>query len=564
MMEAAPTETAAAPSGPALRLTERQRWEILGALFVGLFLSALDQTIVGTALPRIVTELNGLDLYVWVTTAYLLTATISGPFYGKLSDLYGRKPLLMIGIGIFIVGSILSALSQEMWQLVLARGVQGLGAGALFPVSLAIIGDMFTPAERGKYQGIFGGVFGIAALIGPALGGFLTEQLSWHWIFLINVPVGLAALLVIGRVLPNIRRPGMTHSLDYLGAAVFTFGVSMLLIGLTNKQGGEWTDPTVGGLIAAGLAVLAVFVLIERRAREPIVPLDLWRNRTYAASMVAVFLLAVGFFGAVVFLPLWFQTVQGSSPTESGYQVLPLLVGLIASSVISGLLVSRTGRYKLILLVAVATLGVGLALLTQLRADTPLPVLWVWMFITGVGIGPTLSVYTIVVQNAVAVRDLGAATSNLTFFRQVGGSVGLAVVGTVFGTTLREEAPRQLVAAGVPQQFVDQFTASGLDGNGLAAVGGDLGQQILDALPAQIRPIVEPLIPAIVDGIHQAISIAVANTFVIGVVAAAAALVATLVVRELPLRATQATEADYQRTGGTGAARMAEAPVTVD
>jgi EmrB/QacA subfamily drug resistance transporter len=564
MMEAAPTEATAAPAGPSLKLTERQRWEILGALFVGLFLSALDQTIVGTALPRIVTELDGLDLYVWVTTAYLLTATISGPFYGKLSDLYGRKPLLMIGITIFIVGSILSALSQEMWQLVLARGVQGLGAGALFPLSLAIIGDIFTPAERGKYQGVFGGVFGIAALVGPALGGFLTEQLSWHWIFLINVPIGLAALLVIGRVLPNLRRPGLTHSLDYLGAAVFTFGVSMLLIGLTNKQTGDWTDLSVGGLIVAGLAVLAAFLFIESRAKEPIVPLNLWRNRTYAASMVAVFLLAVGFFGAVVFLPLWFQTVQGSSPTESGYQVLPLLVGLIASSVVAGLLVSRTGRYKMILVVAVVFLAAGLAMLTQLRADTPLPVLWVWMFVTGLGIGPTLSVYTIVVQNAVAVRDLGAATSNLTFFRQVGGSVGLAVVGTVFGSTLREEAPRQLVSAGVPQQFVDQFVASGLDGNGLAAVGGDLGQQILAALPAEVRPIVEPLIPAIVDGIHQAISIAVANTFVIGVVATGAAFVATLFVRELPLRSATPVEVESRRPDRSEPARLAEAPVTIE
>jgi len=565
MMEAAPADHATEyAAGPALKLTERQRWEILGALFVGLFLSALDQTIVGTALPRIVTELGGLEYYVWVTTAYLLTATISGPFYGKLSDLYGRKPMLMIGIGIFIVGSILSALSQEMWQLVVARGIQGLGAGALFPVSLAIIGDLFTPAERGKYQGIFGGVFGIAALIGPALGGFLTENLSWHWIFLINVPIGLAALVVIGRVMPAVRRPGLTHSLDYLGAAVFTLGVSMLLIGLTNKQTGDWTDPTVGGLIVAGLATLAVFLVIESRAREPIVPLGLWRIRTYAASMVAVFLLAVGFFGAVVFLPLWFQTVQDSSPTQSGYQILPLLVGLISSSIAAGLLVSRTGRYKVILVVSVAVLGVGLALMTQLRADTPLPLLWVWMFITGVGIGPTLSVYTIVIQNAVSMRDLGTATSNLTFFRQVGGSVGLAVVGTVFGTTLREEAPRQLVAAGVPPDFVDQFAASGLGGSGLTAVGGDLGQLILDALPAEVRPIVEPLIPAIIGAIHEAISIAVANTFVVGVVAAAAALIATALVREIPLRSTTTTEIERRSAGDRDAGQLVEAAVAID
>src|SRR5687767_13267260 len=256
-MEAFPAQdggsTPSVAEDPALALSQRQKLEILGAVLLGLFLVALDQTIVGTALPRILTDLGGNDLYTWVVTIYLLTSTITVPFYGKLSDLYGRRPMLMIGISLFLVGSVLSGLSQEMWQLILFRGIQGLGAGALFPIALAVIGDMFTPAERGKYQGLFGAVFGIAFVAGPLIGGYLTEQVSWHWIFYVNIPIGLAALFVIQRLLPNVKTAHASRNFDILGGAIFTVAISLLLIGLTNKQFGEWTDLTVGGFILAGL-----------------------------------------------------------------------------------------------------------------------------------------------------------------------------------------------------------------------------------------------------------------------------------------------------------------------
>ncbi len=269
-------------SHPAIELSPRARFEILGAILLGLLLGALDQTVVGTALPHIVTDLHGNELYTWVVTIYLLTSTITVPFYGKLSDLYGRKPFLLAGITIFLIGSALSGLSQEMWQLILFRGIQGIGAGSLFPIALAVIGDLFTPAERGKYQGLFGAVFGLSALVGPALGGFLTDTISWHWIFYINLPIGLFSLVVIARVLPTFAgKPGRLRDLDWAGAAVFTVGISLLLIGLTNKQTGDWTDTTVGGLIGLGAVILAIFLGIETRAREPIIPLDLFRDRTY-------------------------------------------------------------------------------------------------------------------------------------------------------------------------------------------------------------------------------------------------------------------------------------------
>jgi EmrB/QacA subfamily drug resistance transporter len=551
----------------ALNLNQRAKMEILFAIMLGLFLGALDQTIVAVALPRIITDLGGQELLTWTVTIYLLTSTISVPFYGKLSDLYGRKPMLMIGITIFLIGSALSGLSQNMNELILFRGIQGLGAGALFPVSLAVIGDLFTPAERGKYQGLFGGVFGIAAIIGPLLGGFLTEHASWHWIFYINIPIGIVALFVIGRLLPNVRRPDASRNLDIAGGAVFIVAVSALLIGLTNKASYDWNTFEVGGLLLISAVVGLVFVIIEARAKEPIVPLGLWRDRTYAGSIVATFLISFGFFGAAVFLPQWFQFVYGATPTNSGLYTLALLAGLIVGSVGSGQIVSRTGKYKVLILAGLAVMAFGLWLMSHIEHDTPLPVIWAWMAVTGLGIGPTLAVFTIVVQNAVPVRALGVATSNLTFFRQIGGSVGLALLGTIFANRLASEIGPQSIAAGVPPQLVNQFAQqnSGQSATNLIQVGVDLGTQLLAQVPAQYQAIVKPVIPNLVTGIYQAFSLAVGEVFLIGAGMTVAAFVATLAIRELPLRghasgaagAEAAMGADYfgempENQGGIG------------
>src|ERR1019366_2413398 len=287
---------------PALALDQRAKFEILGAILLGMFLAALDQTIVGPVLPRIVTELNGAELYTWVVTIFLLTSTITVPIYGKLSDLYGRRPLLLIGISLFLVGSALSGLSQTMWQPILFRGIQGLGAGALFPIALAVIGDLFTPAERGKYQGLFGAVFGIAFLVGPGLGGFLTDNFSWHWVFFVNLPIGILALIVIARLLPNIKGRRRDVKIDYLGVITLTLGLMPILVGLTLAETSHWSDPAVWGSIVVGVVFLVVFVVVEGRAAEPIIPLHLFRNRTFSASMVAIFLATFGFGAAIIFL----------------------------------------------------------------------------------------------------------------------------------------------------------------------------------------------------------------------------------------------------------------------
>ena len=536
---------------PALGLDRRQKFEILGAVMLALFLGALDQTVVSTAMPKILTDLDGSALYTWVITIYLLTSTITVPFYGKLSDLFGRKPLLMIGIGLFLAGSVLSGLSQNMEQLILFRGLQGIGAGSLFPISLAVIGDLFSPAERGRYQGLFGAVFGLSFLLGPAIGGLLTDLVSWHWVFFVNLPIGIVSLIVIWRLLPTIRRSDATRNLDYAGAAVFTVAISFLLVGLTNKSGvsaaglpNEWTDPTVGGFILVALALSALFLFVESRAKEPIVPLGLWRERTYASSIIATFLVSFGFFGAIIFLPRWFQVVRGESATLSGYLLFPLLVGLIGSSILSGIIVSRTGRYKPIVIGGIAIMAVGLVLMTQLNATTDYVPLFVWMFITGVGIGPTLSVFTIIVQNAVPFAQLGVATSNLTFFRQIGGSVGLAIAGTVFGTSLQNRLPGEVVAS-LPAAIQPQAQAMlgagaglSINPNDLTGVGQSFGQAVAATVPA-----LQPFVANLDVAFHQAMSLSIADTFGIGIATTIAAFAVSFAMREIPLRTTNGAEA---------------------
>ena len=531
-MEPRAPEASLAELDPALQLPQERKIEILVGVLLVTFLSALDQTIVGVALPRIVGELGGTnELYTWVITSYLLTATITGVFYGKLSDIYGRRLMLLFGVSVFLLGSFLSALSWSMESLILFRGIQGVGAGAIFPISLAIIGDLFTPRERGRYQGLFGAVFGVASIIGPLLGGWLTDNLSWHWIFLVNLPIGAVTLYIIYRYLPSVHGEPPTRNLDYLGGFVFAVGVVFLLLGLTNKQTADWTDVSVGGFLLIAAVLTPVFLFIESRAAEPIVPLELFRNRNYAVTILATFLAAIGFFGAVIFLPRWFQFVEGVSPTESGLQILPLLAGVIISSIVAGALVSRTGKFKWILSGALAIMSVGILLFTGLGARTDLPLLWGWMFLAGLGVGPTLSVFTIVIQASVPFSRLGVATGNLVFFRQIGGSVGLAVVGTIFAQQFASRLQPSLLEAGVPAQQAAMVAE-------MAGKGGDLTQVGGVSLPDQLAqvPPLAGIVDQVVAGIYQAFSQAIGDTFWLGLGATLVALVVvTIGLRDVPL-----------------------------
>jgi EmrB/QacA subfamily drug resistance transporter len=519
---------------PALSLPHRRKMEILFAVLLVVFLSALDQTIVGVALPRIVGDLGGTnELYTWVITSYLLTATITGVFYGKLSDIYGRRLMLLFGVSVFLLGSVLCGLSWDVLSLVVFRGIQGIGAGAIFPISLAVIGDLFGPRERGRYQGLFGAVFGIAAVLGPFLGGFITDSLGWHWIFFVNLPIGLVTLYIVWRYLPSVHGEQETRNLDYLGALVFAVAVVFLLVGLTNKQSGQWTDFSVGGFVLIAAALTPLFVFIETRAQEPIVPPELFRVRNFTVTIGAVFVTAIAFFGAIVFLPRWFQFVQEVSPTESGLYLLPLTFGVIIGSVGGGILVSKTGRYKWLLVGSLVLLAIGLSLSTRLTATTELPVLWVWMFITGLGVGPTLSVFTIVVQASVPFNRLGVGTGNLTFFRQVGATVGLALVGTVFADSFSERLTPELSRAGVTERMAGMVERFGTAGGGDLTQVSDLtlGEQLAQA------PQLEGFVDQIVAGVYGAFSLAIADTFWIGLVVTLVALaLVTIGLQDKPIR----------------------------
>ncbi len=427
----------AAPADRPPAVTGRRLALILVALLSGMLLAALDQTIVSTALPTIVGDLGGASHLSWVVTAYLLASTASTPLWGKLGDQYGRKQFFQAAIVVFLVGSALSGLAGSMTELIAFRAVQGIGGGGLMIGAQTIIGDVVSPRERGRYQGLFGAVFGVTSVIGPLLGGLIVDHLNWHWIFYINLPLGVLALAITATALPSTLSR-VHHVIDYLGAGLVALAATSLVL-LTSLGGTTyaWGSAPIVILGVAGVVLIGLFALAERRAAEPVVPLHLFANRVFAASAAVGFVVGFAMFGAITFLPLFLQIVKGVDPTVSGLRLLPLMAGLLATSIASGQLISRTGRYKIFPVLGTAIMTVGLFLLSRLSATTGTGLSSLYMFVLGVGLGGVMQVLVIAVQNAVDYRDLGAATSGATFFRSMGGSFGTAVFGAIFANRLK-------------------------------------------------------------------------------------------------------------------------------
>jgi EmrB/QacA subfamily drug resistance transporter len=414
----------------------RRLWLIITALLLGMLLAALDQTIVSTALPTIVGDLGDASHLSWVVTAYLLASTASTPLWGKLGDMYGRKLFFQAAIVIFLVGSALSGISSSMSELIAFRALQGVGGGGLMIGAQTIIGDVVSPRDRGRYQGLFGAVFGVTSVIGPLLGGLLVDNLSWHWIFYINLPLGAVALVVTQTVLPS-RLSKVRHVIDYLGALLIAMAATSLVL-LTSLGGTTypWSSAPIVMLAVAGVALIGAFVLAERRAPEPVVPLRLFANRVFSASSAIGFVVGFAMFGAITFLPLFLQIVKGVNPTISGLRLLPMMAGLLLTSTGSGQLISRYGRYKVFPVLGTAVMTLGLYLLSLMGAGTGTLLGSLYMFVLGAGLGGVMQVLVIAVQNAVDYEDLGAATSGATFFRSMGGSFGTAVFGAIFANVL--------------------------------------------------------------------------------------------------------------------------------
>lgn len=454
---------------------------ILAAVASVLFLASLGQTIVTTALPIIVGDLHGLDHITWVVTAYLLASTVGAPICGKLGDLYGRKVVLQGAILVFLAGSVLAGLAQSMGVMIAGRAVQGLAGGGLIVVAMATVADVLPPRERGKAQGLLGAVFGVSTVVGPLLGGFLVQQLNWHWVFFVNLPVGLVALAVLGAVLksPATR---VKHAIDYAGAALLT-GVLSAAVLVANLGGSAfaWSSPEVLGLIGAGGLALAGFVWIEARAAEPILPLPLFRINAFVVVNTVGFLVGSAMFGTITFLPLYLQVVQGLSPATSGMFLLPMMAGLIGSSALAGRQMSASGRYKRLPILSTGVLTVGMALMATIGAATPLPLVAVYMVLVGLGIGPVLSVGVAAIQNAVPRETLGVATASANMFRLIGGSVGTAAFGALF-------------AAGLSGRLAGLLPDSGtglgaLTAKAVAAMPEGTRGQVLDAFASALHPV---------------------------------------------------------------------------
>jgi EmrB/QacA subfamily drug resistance transporter len=410
---------------------------ILSALMLGMFLAALDQTIVATALPTIAGDLHGLNHLSWVVTAYLITSTITLPLWGKFGDLYGRKRFFQIAIVIFLAGSILSGLSQNMLELILCRAIQGAGAGGLMVGSQAIIGDVIPPRQRGRYMGYFGAVFGLSSILGPLAGGFFTQHISWRWIFYINVPIGIVALFIIAAVL-HIPVHKVHHKIDWWGTSLLSAGVVgwILVTTLGGTKGWAWSSPAILAMGIVSTVLLVIFCFVEANVAEPIIPPGLFRNRTFSAASAVSFAIGFTMFGSIVFLPLYLQIVHGATPTSSGLELLPMVGGMLITFIVSGQLVSRTGRYKIFPIMGLAVTTVGLIFLAQLGPHTSYSYAAIDMFVVGLGLGLVMQVLVVAVQNSVPHSQLGTATATATFFRTIGGAFGVAVLGAFLNSQL--------------------------------------------------------------------------------------------------------------------------------
>jgi EmrB/QacA subfamily drug resistance transporter len=513
---------------PQGELTTRIKVLATAGVMLALLLAALDQTIVGTALPRIVAELNGLDRYSWLITGYLVASTVVVPIAGKLGDLFGRKPFIIAGMIGFVAASALCGLSQDMNQLIVFRIVQGLFGGTLFASAFTVLGDIYTPAERARIQGLFGAVFGLSSIVGPVVGGFLTDNLGWRWVFYVNLPVGLLGVLVVAAFLPFVRTRASWRDIDFVGSATLAAGLIPMLVALSVAKDQGWTSFEVLGLLAFGAAMLIAFFMIEQRVKEPIVPFTLFKNRAFAVSVLVGFFAALGMFGMIIFVPLETQGVLGVSVTNSGLLLTPMMLGLIVSSVLTGQLIPRIKHYHYLGTIGLGLVVIGLYLMAQTTTSTTQTAITIDIVLVGLGLGVTMPLYA--VQSALPQRYLGVGTSQIQFWRNVGGTVSSAVLGSILAQRLPGAISAQIAKVNLPPAFKNVMGSSASNPNAL------LDPARLAAAKAKLPAQLAPLFDQAMHAVRQALALTLHDVFLISVILTAGALVISLFMPDVPLR----------------------------
>ena len=496
---------------------------------LAMFLAALDQTIVGTALPRIVGELKGLEFYAWVATAYMVASTTTTPISGKLGDLFGRKPVLLIGILGFVLASVLCGQAQDMAQLVAFRGVQGLFGGVLFASVFASVADLFDPRTRARVQGMFGGIFGIASIIGPVVGGYLTDNVGWRWVFYVNVPVGIIALVVVFLTMPAVAHKASWRDIDFAGAFTLTATLVPMLIGFSITRDHDFTSPEVLGLLGISAVMAVIFFIIEQRTAHPIVPFGLWKNKTFAVSMVTGFFVAFGMFGAILYVPLIYQGVLGIAATNSGLLVTPMMLGMVVASLVTGQIITRIDRYRLVGTVGILVMMSGLWLLSQVTVGTTEIEVVRDLVLVGAGLGVTFPLYINATQGAVSREYLGVVSSQIQFWRNIGGTIGVSLLGAVLSHQLPARIQSSITALDLPPQALQAIPT----GSSPQAI---FDQANIVATRAQLPAQLQPLFDQVIIAIRGALAATIHDVFIYATLIVGFAVVASLFLEEVPIR----------------------------
>jgi EmrB/QacA subfamily drug resistance transporter len=519
------------------------------AIMAAMLFAALNQTIVGTALPRIIAELGGMEYFSWVFTIYMLASSITAILVGKLSDIYGRKPFILVGIGIFIVGSFLSGLSNTIIQLIIFRGIQGFGGGMIMSTAFTAVGDLFSPRERGRWQGIMSAVFGLASVFGPTLGGWIVDNADWHWVFWVFLPFGIIAFILIWMMFPAVERQAK-EPVDYFGSLFLTLTIIPLLLAFS--WGGteyEWNSAQILGLFSATILSLIVFIIIERKVKSPVLPLDLFKNNIFTVSNVIGFILGAGMFGAIMYMPFFIQGVIGTSATASGLVMMPMTLSMVIASAIGGQFITKTGKYKVFALVGLLVMASGMVSMSFMDTSTTNTIAVMNMIIVGVGLGIAFPIFTLTVQNAVEQKFLGVATASSQLFRQIGGTVGVAIMGTIMSTRMQDKMESLAKESGVDMGSMtntDPALAGSLKElqNPQVLMDPDKLDQIQASLPEQMQT----LFTQLVDMLREALSYSLSGVFLVGAIVIGTGFLLTFFLKEIPLRQSNNASSEKAET----------------